>query len=90
MGTCLVCPQLAEVPEVEMFEHLRLLHPEVWADGLCRWPDGRVIVLDETLTPGDFTTSPARPAKACVNCDIEGCDGCWGADTYRRDDWDPS
>lgn len=27
---------------------------------------------------------------ACVNCDLEGCEGCWGADTYRRDDWQPS
>ena len=54
MGTCLVCPQPAEVPEVEMFEHLRLLHPDVWGDGPMRWRDGQLVVIDETLSPVDF------------------------------------
>jgi hypothetical protein len=55
MGTCFVCPEGdRDVPDVELLDHLRLLHPDVWGDGPLRWPDGRVVVYDTTLEPGDF------------------------------------
>jgi hypothetical protein len=34
--------------------HVRLLHPGELADPE-RWPDGRLVVEDHTLTPDDFT-----------------------------------
>lgn len=60
MATCLVCQPGLEVAEVEILDHLRIVHPDVWGDGPVRWPDGRIVVLDATLEPGDF--SAAREA----------------------------
>jgi hypothetical protein len=55
MATCHVCPPDAEkVADEEMVNHLRLLHPELYGDGPERWPDGSVVVYDQTLEPGDF------------------------------------
>jgi hypothetical protein len=55
MARCFVCPPgQQQYPEAEILDHLRVIHPDVWGDGLKRWPDGRIVVFDETLTPGDF------------------------------------
>jgi hypothetical protein len=55
MGTCWVCRPPAQVDDEEAMEHLRLLHPDEWGEGPQRWPDGLVVVHDETLEPGDFS-----------------------------------
>jgi len=34
-------------------EHFRVFHPEVFAT-IQTWPDGEVVVVDDTLTPVDF------------------------------------
>ena len=52
MATCLLCAE--DYPDVEILDHLRVIHPDVWGDGPERWPDGRIVVYDETLTPHDF------------------------------------
>jgi hypothetical protein len=41
-------------PTPRILDHLRVIHPDVWGDGPTRWPDGRIVVYDTTLTPGDF------------------------------------
>ena len=44
------------VEDVElMVEHLRVFHPEEYGDGPERWPDGAVVLHDETLTPEEFS-----------------------------------
>ena len=54
MGACFVCPGRPDIPDAEVLDHLRVIHPDVWGDGPTRWPDGRIVVYDTTLTPGDF------------------------------------
>jgi hypothetical protein len=55
MATCYVCPPgEQDVPDVEMLDHLRVMHPDAWGDGPERWPDGRIVVYDTMFTPGDF------------------------------------
>ena len=55
MATCFVCPPDDNaVPDWEMVDHLRLIHPDVYGDGPQRWPDGSVVVVDCTLTPAEF------------------------------------
>lgn len=57
MATCHVCPPGDNrVPDDEMVDHLRVVHPEVYGDGPERWPDGSVVVYDQTLQPADFET----------------------------------
>lgn len=83
MANCHLCAD--EVPDVELLHHLRVIHPEQ-AEEFERWLDGEFLVVDKTLEPEDFGSAPRR---RCVNCDVEGCEGCWGADTYTADDWRP-
>ena len=47
---CLLCA--ADVEDV--LDHLRLIHPDAYGDGPLTWPDGSLVVVDETLTPEDF------------------------------------
>lgn len=55
MGACYVCSSTAAAVDDEaLIDHLRLLHPDVWGDGLLRWADGSVVVVDMTLEPSDF------------------------------------
>jgi len=55
MATCFVCPPGdQDIPDVEMLDHLRVIHPDVYGDGPERWCDGRIVVHDTTLEPGDF------------------------------------
>lgn len=49
-GTCHLCDE--SVTLVGILDHLRVIHPEVWA-GIERWPDGGIVVHDATVeTPG--------------------------------------
>lgn len=55
MGTCHICPQGDNtVPDDEVVDHLRVLHPDVYGEGPERWPDGDVVVHNLALDPGDF------------------------------------
>lgn len=63
MARCLVCPYGQEIPDVELLDHLRLLHPDVYGDGPLRWPDGRLVVYDVTPTPGDLGGARKPPAE---------------------------
>lgn len=54
MGHCNVCP--TDVPDLELHDHFRDVHPDLWAD-LARWPDGAPVVHDATLAPADFQTA---------------------------------
>lgn len=38
----------------ELVEHLRLYHPDDFGDGPATWPDGGVVMHDDTLEPKDF------------------------------------
>jgi hypothetical protein len=56
MATCHVCPPGDQnVPDDDMLDHLRVMHPDLWGDGPERWPDGSVVVYDTTLEPGEFS-----------------------------------
>lgn len=56
MATCHICPpEDQDISDAEMFDHLRVFHPDVWGDGPECWPDGQVVVHDMTLEPTDFT-----------------------------------
>lgn len=50
-GTCNLC----DVKVDGIFEHLATEHPEVFAEGIARWPDGEPVVIDSTLEPEDFS-----------------------------------
>jgi hypothetical protein len=55
MGTCYSCPPDDNVvPDGDMVDHLRLMHPDEWGDGLQEWPDGEPVIVDHTLKPDDF------------------------------------
>lgn len=47
-GHCHLCH--VEVPGAELVEHAENVHG--WSS--ARWPDGGPVVVDATLTPGDF------------------------------------
>ena len=54
---CLLCSD--EWPDVEggiesFFDHLRVNHPDQY-EPPERWPDGALVLHDETLEPSDFT-----------------------------------
>lgn len=48
MGRCEVCPDRPYVEDGKLADHARLLHPDLYGDGLDVWPDGAVVVVDET------------------------------------------
>jgi hypothetical protein len=39
---------------LELTEHLRVIHPDAFGDGPKTWPDGSLVILDDTLEPKDF------------------------------------
>lgn len=57
---CVFCGPIEGSPQdlneaIEMMvEHIRVLHPEHYGDGPERWPDGGLVVEDESLDPSDF------------------------------------
>lgn len=52
MITCHLCGSGC-VDMDEVLDHIRDDHPEDW-EPLERWPDGSLVVVDNTLTPDDF------------------------------------
>jgi hypothetical protein len=52
MGICHLCQETP--PDAELLDHLRVMHPDAYADGPQRWPDGGLVIVDETVEPGDF------------------------------------
>lgn len=53
MGRCHLCVPEAEVPDEEILVHLAEVHGYD-LDSIERWPDGEVVIHDESLTPEDF------------------------------------
>jgi hypothetical protein len=53
MGFCYVC-KTTQLDET-MLAHLKNEHPAEWGGGPELWPDGEVVIHDETLKPEDFT-----------------------------------
>lgn len=49
-GTCAMCGERVSVEE--LLEHIRGAH-DLDAE-IATWPDGRMVVIDETLEPDDF------------------------------------
>jgi len=55
VATCHICPPDDNtVPDREMVDHLRVLHPDLYGDGPPRWPDGSIVFVDYTLEPDNF------------------------------------
>lgn len=59
MATCHLCGD--HLPDSDMGDHLRIMHPDEWGDGPERWPDGAPVIVDMTLEPGDFRTLSVQP-----------------------------
>lgn len=51
MGHCALCDSY--VPDEDLMIHLEEEHPEVDRTP-ATWPDGEVVVIDNTLLPEDF------------------------------------
>jgi hypothetical protein len=49
---CNLCGETVDV--TVLLAHLRCEHPEVPGEIEC-WPDGEPVIVDESLTPADFT-----------------------------------
>lgn len=58
MGSCALCGD--DVPTLDLLDHLRIRHPDRYEPPL-RWPDGALVVVDETLEPGDFGDERSKP-----------------------------
>ena len=52
---CHICPDDVPRSPLEILDHFRIVHPEIYGDGPERWPDGGLVIEDDTLTPDDFT-----------------------------------
>ncbi len=49
MGTCNLCPDGDnDVPDPELLDHLRVMHPDASGDGPKLWPDGGLVIIDRT------------------------------------------
>lgn len=59
-GFCWQCR--TEVRSDSILDHLRLIHPDQWEEP-PRWPDGRRVVIDETLDPADFNLRGGHEAQ---------------------------
>ena len=59
-GRCEVCGREFDAPVAldTMLDHLRSNHPAEYGDGISTWPDGEVVVIDDTLEPSDFLERP--------------------------------
>lgn len=55
-GWCELCEPPTRVDADELLEHLERCHPAEYADAVpfATWPDGSLVVIDETLEPDDF------------------------------------
>lgn len=55
---CKVCPDTIPRSLPELIDHIRVIHPDLYGDGPDRWPDGGLVIEDDTLTPDDFGAAP--------------------------------
>lgn len=72
MGTCFLHDPPEKIADVELLDHLRVVHPETWGGGPERWPDGRIVVHNTAMTPGDFTGWLCCSDPTC-RCDPGEC-----------------
>ncbi len=49
---CELCGDAMDASKI--LDHLRLFHPDEYGDGPEQWPDGGLVVHDDTLDPDDF------------------------------------
>jgi hypothetical protein len=56
MAQCNLCPEQPD--DADVLEHLRVMHPEEYGDGPARWPDGGLVIMDQT----DPTDDDLRPS----------------------------
>lgn len=55
MITCHLCPpDDNQIPDTDVLDHLRVVHPDAYGDGPDLWPDGSPVIVDTTLTPAEF------------------------------------
>lgn len=59
MGECRICRPPEPVPDRALLDHLRVLHPDQWAE-LAAWPDGSLVLEEPDADPGDCPTPPPR------------------------------
>jgi hypothetical protein len=60
MGKCNLCVE--QMPDEQLLEHLRIVHPEIYGDGPLAWPDGGLVIIDRTVqTPGDILGDDQQP-----------------------------
>lgn len=52
MGFCNLCTPARRMPAAEILEHLREAHD--FHEEPATWPDGELVIVDQTLTPEDF------------------------------------
>jgi hypothetical protein len=55
---CLLCKRRPEIPDEQILEHLRLVHPETWEE-IETWPDNAPVIIDRTLHPDNFKDDDA-------------------------------
>lgn len=73
---CELCGE-PDIPAGHVLAHLRQNHPgQEWPE-IKTWPDGKPVVVDETLTPDDFTEArikeraiAATPCPACEETEL--------------------
>jgi hypothetical protein len=51
MGHCALCE--TDVPTLELISHISMYHPDFY-EPFETWPDGGVVILDDSLLPKDF------------------------------------
>lgn len=68
-------PDDQHVPDHDMLDHLRVIHPDLYGDGPETWPDGTVVIHDTTLEPRDFGTDH-RPVEGSDFMFPEWCGAC--------------
>lgn len=61
----------------EAFEHLHDEHPDAYGDGPQQWPDGEVVIVNESLEPADFLDAQTDPCPRCNYVrSLSGACGC--------------
>jgi hypothetical protein len=51
---CAICPDSEHRTPAQILDHFRVMHPGIYGDGPDRWPDGSLVIVDESLSPDDF------------------------------------
>lgn len=53
-GTCHLCEPAADVPTVDLVNHIRVMHPDQYEPVEC-WPDGAPVVTYDEITPENIS-----------------------------------